>query len=251
MSEIQRVSVRRFIDQLDRCFDRNDMKAARQCLEQWEARARDWGDDRGLLTVLNEAVGFYRRTQKRGRAMAAMEECLSLVEKLALDDSLSGATVFINAATTLAFFDQPEKGLALYDRAAACYTAQGKTDTYEYAALLNNSAAALNALKRYDEAEARWQQAVEILKKEGRHDGELAISLVMLAHLTFDRDDTAYAQVESLLDQAWDYLNSPNQPRDGNYAYVLRKCAPSFDYFQRPEAAQALREVAKEIYEGS
>ena len=89
------------------------------------------------------------------------------------------------------------------------------------------------------------------MKKEGRHDGEIAISLVMLAHLTYDRDENATDQVEKLLDEAWEYINSPRQPRDGNYAYILRKCAPSFEYFQRPEAAQALREVAKEIYEGT
>ena len=82
----------------------------------------------------------------------------------------------------------------------------------------------------------------------GHHAGEIAISLVMLAHLTFDRDDTAYEQVEALLDEAREYVNSDDQPKDGNYAYVLRKCAPSFDYFQRPMEAQAMREVAKEIY---
>ena len=87
------------------------------------------------------------------------------------------------------------------------------------------------------------------MKKVGFHDGEIAISLIMLAHLTFDRDDTAYEKVEALLDEAWEYINSDNQPKDGNYAYVLRKCAPSFDYFQRPMEAQALREVAKEIYD--
>ena len=54
--------------------------------------------------------------------------------------------------------------------------------------------------------------------------------------------------MEALLDEAWEYINSPRQARDGNYAYVLRKCAPSFEYFQRPEEAQALRDVAKEIY---
>ncbi|MBQ9196281.1 MAG: hypothetical protein IJ157_03470 [Clostridia bacterium] len=251
MNQTQHISVQRFVDQLDRCFNRNDMKAARECLAVWEKEARDMNDDRGLLTVLNETVGFWRRAQKKGKAISAMRESLALVEKLGLERSLSGATIFINAATTVTFFGQPEEGLALYDRAAACYQAQGQTECYEYAALLNNSAAALNALKRYDEAESRWRQAVEILKKEGRHDGEIAISLVMLAHLTYDRDDTAFAQVEGLLDEAWEYLNSARQPRDGNYAYALRKCAPSFDYFQRPEAAQALREVAKEIYEGS
>ena len=72
----------------------------------------------------------------------------------------------------------------------------------------------------------------------------------MLAHLTYDRDDTAIEKVESLLDEAWEYVNSDNQPKDGNYAYVLRKCAPSFDYFQRLIEAQACRDVANEIYYG-
>ena len=242
------IDVSRFISRLDTCFNHNDMGGARECLQYWEAEARAAGDERGLLTVLNEAVGFYRRTQKKNKALAAMRESLDLVEKLGLGGTLSGATIFINAATTLSFFGQEEAGLALYDQAAACYEQSGKTGTYEYAALMNNKAAALNALKRYDEAEQGWRAAVDVLKKEGHHDGEIAISLVCLAHLTFDRDDTAYPQVEALLDEAWEYINSPRQARDGNYAYVLRKCAPSFEYFQRPEEAQALRDVAKEIY---
>ncbi|MGN1451247.1 MAG: hypothetical protein ACI4XQ_04040 [Eubacteriales bacterium] len=54
--------------------------------------------------------------------------------------------------------------------------------------------------------------------------------------------------MEALLDEAWEYVNSDDQSKDGNYAYVLRKCAPSFDCFQRPMEAQAMREAAKEIY---
>ena len=178
-----------------------------------------------------------------------MEESLSLVEKLGLTQSLSGATIYINAATTLSFFGREEEGLRLYDKAAECYIGNNLTETYEYAALLNNRAGTLNGLKRYDEAEENWNEAIEILKKVGYHDGEIAISLVMLAHLTFDRDNTSYEKVEALLDEAWAYLNSDNQAKDGNYAYVLRKCAPSFEYFQRPMEAQALRDVAREVNE--
>ena len=53
-----RINIARFIERLDGCFNRNDMKAARECIEYWEAEARRLGDDRGLLPVLNEAVGF-------------------------------------------------------------------------------------------------------------------------------------------------------------------------------------------------
>lgn len=245
------IDTKRFLERLDSCFDRNDMRSARECISFWENEARQAGDERALLTVLNEAVGVYRRTQKKGKAINAMQEALDLVEKLGLSDTLSGSTVYINAATTLSFLGEEEKSLALYDKAARCYIANGKTQTYEYATLLNNKAGALNALKRYDAAESCWKEAVEILKAEGRHDGEIAISLVMLAHLKYDRDDTAFDATEKLLDEAWDFLNSDRLIRDGNYAYVLRKCAPSFDYFQRPIEAQALRDVAKEIYESN
>lgn len=250
MREEQAIPVSRFIDRLDGCFGRNDMKGARECIRFWEAEARRLGDDRGLLAVLNEGVGYYRRTKKKTRALEAMTESLELVEKLGQSESLSGATIFINAATTRSFFGDPEGALELYGRAAACYEKENATLSYEYATLLNNRAAAFEELKRYDEAEADWRKAVEILKQVGFHAGEIAISLIMLAHLTFDRDENSYEQVEALLDEAWEYLNSDDQPKDGNYAYVLKKCAPSLDYFQRPIEAQACRDVAREIYTG-
>lgn len=251
MSEKGKISVPRFIEKLDACFRRDDLRAAEACIAAWEREARSLGDRRGLLSVLNEAVGCYRRTRQEEKALTAVRECLAILEELHAAAQPSGATVLVNAATTLASFGQEEAALPLYARAACCYAENGLNKSYENAALLNNSAAALYALRRYDEAEEHWRRAIAILRREGCHDGEIALSLVMLAHLAYDRDDTAFPQVEALLDEAWEMLNSPRQPRDGNYAFILTKCAPSFDYFQRPEAAQALREVAKEIYEGT
>ena len=251
MSESHRLDVRRFIAQMDRSFAGNDLDTAAACLKSWEAEARALSDARGLLAVRNEALGFYRRTGEKDAALAAVDECLALVERLRLTGSPSGATVLVNAATTRAFFGLEAEALPLYDRAAECFAANGKTDAYEYAALLNNRAGALYGLRRYGEAEADWRRAVAIMKALGGRGAEAAVSLVMLAHLTFDRDDTAFDRVEALLDEAWAQINAPDQPRDANYAYALQKCAPSFDYFQRPEAAEALREVAAEIYEGS
>ncbi len=244
------IPVSRFIDKLDGCFAHNDMKGARECIQFWENEARRVDDQRGLLTVLNEAVGYYRRTGKRSCAVAAMDESLSLVEELGQSETVSGATIYINAATTLSFFGNEENALALYQKAAVCFGNEGKTDSYEYAALLNNRAATLYELKRYEKAEEDWLAAVDILKRIGHHAGEIAISLIMLAHLTFDRDDTAYDKVEALLDEAWEYINSEDQLKDGNYAYILRKCAPSLEYFQRKDEAQACRDVANEIYYG-
>lgn len=54
------ISVSRLIDRLDACFNNNDMKGARECIQFWESEARRLNDKRGLLTVLNEAVGYAR-----------------------------------------------------------------------------------------------------------------------------------------------------------------------------------------------
>ena len=113
MAHLHEISVPDFIRELDACFGRNDMKAARACLTKWEEQARTLQDDRGLLTVLNEGVGYYRRVKKKTRAMEAMEESLQLVEKLGIADSVSGATVYINGATTRSFFGEEQEALGM------------------------------------------------------------------------------------------------------------------------------------------
>lgn len=241
----------RFIAQLDQCFGNNNMRSARKCIEFWEAEARKFEDDHGLLTVLNEAVGLYRRTQKKEKALKATEECLSLVVRLGLENSITGATIMINSATTLSFFGNEAEGICYYDRASAWYRESGNTRTYEYAALLNNRAGTAYTLKRYDEAIKGWREATTILEQIGGHNGEIAISLVMLAHSFYDQNVDDLSVIDTLLDEAWEHINAVEPPRDWNYAYVLKKCAPSFDFFNRPEEAQALREVAKEIYDGN
>lgn len=248
MQNERQIDIQEFIAQLDACFNRNDMRGARECIERWEQEARAISDRRGLLTVLNEAVGFYRRSKKKGKATAAMEESLALVEELDIQETRSGATILINSATTQAFFGKQEEGLSLYKKAASYYEGSGQTESYEYATLLNNSAGILYELHRYEEAEENWRKAIGVLEQLGHHDGDIAVSLVMLAHLINGRKDNAQEKIEQLLDEAWGHINSYDQPRDGNYAYVLRKCAPSFEYFERPVEAQALRDVANEIY---
>ena len=126
MAHLHEISVQDFIRELDACFERNDMKAARACLTKWEEQARTLQDDRGLLTVLNEGVGYYRRVKKKTRAMEAMEESLQLVEKLGIGNTVSGATVFINAATTQSFFGEEREAIGLYDQAEQCFLQSGK-----------------------------------------------------------------------------------------------------------------------------
>lgn len=243
------INTARFIQKLDDYFSHNDLEGAGECLLYWEREARGLGDLRGLLTVRNEEIGFYRRTGEEDKGREAIVEAIELIQQLELEENLSGAVIYVNIATTLKAFGSAKEGMPYYEKADEIYRQQGKTHTYEYAALLNNQASAYQDLEMFQQAKTYYGRAITILKDLGTHDGEIAVSLINLAHATFDADDQSYEEVESLLDKAWEYLNSPRQPRDGNYAFILSKCAPSLEYFGRDMQARAARTVAEEIYE--
>ena len=59
------------------------------------------------------------------------------------------------------------------------------------------------------------------------------------------------ARIFQLLDQAYDLLHDDSAPRDGYYAFVCEKCAPSFSYYGYFLAAEELQKTAEAIYERS
>ncbi len=247
---IGRINVSRFISTLDDCFKTNDLSAADKLVDTWATEARALCDDMGLLSVLNESLGLCRRTNSYEKAMATIDEVLLLLKSTGMNEKVSGATIYVNLATTLKAFGKPENGLEYYSAAEKIYLENDMQSTFEYSALLNNRASAFCELKRYDEAELNLLIATEILKEEGNHDGEVAIGLINLAHCVYDRNEKDTARVEDILDEAWNYINSPRQPHDANYAFIISKCAPSLRYFNRFDEADALEAVAKVIYGG-
>lgn len=248
---IGKINIGRVIGKLDSFFSSNDLDAAEAHLEYWEREARSLGDERSLLSILNEELGLFRRTGDKAKADLAVSEALAILGNLDVTALPTAATVIVNAATTMKAFGKASEAIPLYSEAEEIYRNAGKSADFDFAALLNNKAAALSELTRFDEAEECYNRAIDILKADGHHDGEIAVSLINLAHLYFDRDDNAYSEVEEALDLAWEYINSARQPHDANYAFILSKCAPSFRYFKRIDEADALEAVAEEIYGNS
>ena len=61
--------------------------------------------------------------------------------------------------------------------------------------------------------------------------------------------EKAEKRIAELLDQAYDLLDDASATRDGYYAFVCEKCAPTFSYYGYFAAAEELNERAKKIYE--
>ena len=250
---VSRIPTGRVIEKLDAYFAQNDYAAAERHLRYWEQEALAGGDDRGLYTVCNELMGLCRKLGQRDEAVAYAERTLALVERLSMADNVTGATACLNAATVYKAFGDAAKGLPLFERAKAIYESQLAPDDSRLAGLYNNMALALVDLRRFDDADALYQKAIDLTLRTPDAQGDAAISLLNRANLIEARDGLLDGNdaICDCLDKAEALLNDPALPHDGYYAFVCEKCAPTFGYYGYFAFRKELEERAAKIYAGA
>ena len=160
---VSRIPLVRILDRLDGFLDRNDFNSAERLLKNWAAEAEAGGDMAGALTIMNEQIGLYRKTGRETECMTAISAALDLVRKTGFEDSISGATSYINAATGYKAFGMADRALPLYGKARDIYEKMLPPKDSRLAGLYNNMALTLAELREYREAEALYLEAIEIL----------------------------------------------------------------------------------------
>ena len=245
-----KVPILRVISKLDDLFSKNDLSGAARLLEYWSGEADMIGDRRGKLEILNEQIGLYRRTNERDKALEAVNGALLIIEQEALQNSISTGTIYVNIATTLKAFGKVQDGMPYYKKAEEIYNSNADVSFFKKAALNNNMASAYAEIGDADLAEKHYLKAIELLSIDSEFYGEIAVSYVNLAHLYEDMAKSETSILETM-DKAWDYLNKDGIIKDGNYAFICSKCAPSFDYFGFEQRAAQLESEANRIYEGA
>ena len=115
------IDVPAVIRELDALYNAGREKDALALLEQWRDAARGRGDWRGELSMLSELLGYHRRDGDREKAMAAVNGALDLIRIHRMGATVSGATVLINAATTLKAFGRAKESLPIFEHCARVY----------------------------------------------------------------------------------------------------------------------------------
>ena len=243
------IPVRRIIEKLDAFYAKNDTAGAGEFLCRWEKEAVELRDKRGELSIVNELMGHYRKEGMRGEALDAAGRGEALVSELDLSDTVSGATVLLNAATVYKAFGMPEEAVRLYASASRVYRRDLGEFDIKLAGLCNNSALALCDLGRYDEAEELFAEAAAIMAAAPRGGCDEAATYVNMAHMYETRYGREDARVDECMSAAWQILDSENTERDSYYAFVSSKCAPSYEHFGDTEKAKILKERSDAIYE--
>ena len=247
------VDLRRCLTRLDEYLDRRDYAAACRHLDYWKQEAAAGNDWRGMLTIENERMGLFRKLGRREEALRSVSDAVELIERSGLDGTVTAATTWLNVGTVYKNFNESEQALPWYEKARAVYEAQLAPEDCRLGGLYNNMALVLTDLGRFEEARGLYTRAVDILEASGTGALEIAISQLNLADLAVAQRGIldAEAEIEERLDRAEALLEEQTHPRDGYYAFVCEKCAPTFDYYGRFAYAEELKERAERIYAGN
>lgn len=252
-AHIVRIPTDRVIERLDQYLYSRNTAAAERHLLYWLSEAEAGGDTHGRITVTNELMGLYRNTERRENAYKYAGEGLKLIEDGGYEGRLVSATTYINAATVYKTFGESDKAYPLYLRAKDIYERELDPSDERLGGLYNNMALALADLGMYDDACGLYRRAIEIMKNTARGGIEAAISYLNMANAYEGKLglEAAAEEIESCLAKAEELLDADKNRRDGYYAYVCDRCAPTYRYYGYFAYADELGERSRSIYEGA
>ena len=249
--EVRSVPRGRIIDKMNDYMSRRDYAGAQRHLLYWLNEAKLGHDKRGELMIRNELVGHYRKTGNRDGAFESAEAALKLLDELDFAGSKSAGITYINIATAYNAFGENNKSIDIFKKAEDTFSGIDNPDIDLLGGLYNNMALTLTALGRYDESIAYYDKAVKCMDNVPGGELECAITYLNMAD-TYNASmgtQKAESKINDLLDKAYDLLINTTATRDGYYAFVCEKCAPTFSYYGYFVAANELNRKANEIYE--
>lgn len=248
---IKHIPIGRVIDKLDAYFSKNDYDSALSHLLYWLSEAEAEGDLNGEFTIKNELMGLYRKIGKMDKAIEQTNDVLELLKVMNNENSISAATTYLNAGTAYKAAEEPQKSITFFEKAKAIYEQTLDKSDSRFGGLYNNMALTLTDLGKFEQAFAYYKKAIEIMmpKKNGLLDCAISYLNMANAKETQLGLEAAEQEITELLESAMSALDSTDNDRDGYYAFVCEKCAPTFGYYGYFVYENELRKRATEIYE--
>ena len=248
--QVKAVPQQRIIQKMNEYMSHRDYAGAERHLKYWLEEAKQGFDKGGELLIRNELVGHFRKTGNKEGAFESGKEALRLLNELGFENNVSAGTTYINVATAYNAFGENEKSMRFFEKARAVYESNENTAPELLGGLYNNMALTNVALGRFDEAFELYDKALNVMQKVENGELEQAITYLNMADAKEAclGSEKAESVVFDYLDKAQELLDTPGLKKDGYYAFVCEKCAPSFEYYGYFLVANDLKNRAESIY---
>ena len=249
--KIRPVPQQRIMEKVDEYMSRRDYAGVERHLLYWLEEAKLGRDEKGELMIRNELIGHYRKVLDRENAFRQIDAAVALIDAMDYADTISAGTTYVNAATTMNAFGENERAIELFRKARAVYESAPALKPELLGGLYNNMALTLVSLGRFREADELYRNALETMARAENGALEQAITYLNMANAAEDESGLVDAAetIDEDLSKAQALLDTPSVPRNGYYAFVCEKCAPTFAYYGWFAYEAELNERAKTLYE--
>jgi len=246
------IDTERILTKLDELLGRNDYSGAERHVLYWLSEAKNTDNKRVMLLLQNELCGLYRKLQREQDAMTAVDDALRLVADMGIENNVGAGTTYINAATVLKSFGKAKDAIPLFEKALTVYKNELPESDKRFGGLYNNMALALVDVQEFEKALTLYEKAIRVMKNAEDGMLEVAITYLNIANLKEAEFGLEEAQedIEDLLNKAKKILDE-HEARNGYYAFVCEKCAPTFGYYGYFAYEHELKERAVKLYERS
>lgn len=220
------MNIDRFFEELDSYFDKNDTAGVDAYLTASLQTAKEEEDYAAYISICNEMIGFYRSVSAFGKAYAAAEDVLLLMEELKLEDSEHFATTLLNAATAYSAGGNLTHALRLYRQAVQIYERILPAEDYRWAGLYNNMSIMLEKAGEDREAADCAKKALAIIEKQEGSKAQTATTLTNLALVYFKLSENEEAKrcLARAIDLFEREAGEPNEHYSGALAGMGEAC---------------------------
>ena len=233
------------VKQLDALYANNDYASAERLIEIGIRKSLNAGDWRSRLSLISEQLGLFRKTMEKDKALKAVSEAQELIGEHFMGRTVSGATVLLNAATTMKCFGDAKGSIPLFEHVLSVYSENLDPHDYRLAGLYNNMALSLEDTGEFEKAERLFKMAIKLLQSLEDTNNDLAVTWCNLAELYYSLNNED-EKVSECMEKAGECLLDPELKHDGYFAFTACKCLPLFDSFGFFYYASLLRKMLEE-----
>ena len=262
------MNAEKFIMQLDTLFSKGEIDKVAPFIKEQLALSYQEKDYNTCITILNEAIGFFRDLSLHDQSIAYAKEALTLFNTLCLTDTVAYATTVLNVANALRAAGELDKSLIFHEKSLAIFQQHLEEDDERIASVYNNVALLYQEMQAFDKACEASFQALQIIKTKNDpiklaitytnlassmlnlQKVEEALSYLLEAQSIFEKDsvlDFHYSACMSALGQAFTLKNDLETARSC-YQIALKEqhshCGKSDGYYR---ILQNLQFVEKEL----
>lgn len=224
------MNIQNVLAEYDSMFGKHTLKEIEGFLLKNLSEARFKSEHQELVTLLNEAIGFYRDTTQKEKAIKLCSELIELLGKLELEGSIPYATSLLNIANAFRAFGLHREAMQLFEKVEDIYGKHISKEDFMYASLYNNWALAYQESGAHEKACEMLKKALKIVDlykdaiiPQATTRTNLAGSLLALG------TETAYTEAVVHLSKALDIFEKDGG-KDFHYSAALVAMGDAYSY---------------------